>query len=156
MSFKRRVPTQTIPGTRPSPYNSLPLLSTGVTSIDDLVGGGIPLHSTVLVRADTTTDYALLLLKFWIAQAVVCKQEVVLVGSGSGEMNGLHGLVNSLMGVDGVDGVMGKEDADSEGESEKDEELKIAFRYKGMKQHVLTRESLLLPYGIVQRTESSV
>jgi elongator complex protein 4 len=134
-SFKRRVTTTPIPGTRPSPYNSLPLLSTGLSSLDDLLGGGLPLSSSLLVQSDSPTSYADLLLKFWIAQGLECKQDVVVVASGL--EGGPQGIAESLMEVDGGQ-VAGDEDEEEEGVKGKEEKLKIAFRYEGMKQHAVT------------------
>lgn len=132
-SFKRRVTAVPIPGTRPSPYNSLPLLSTGLSSLDDLLGGGLPLSSTLLLESDAYTSYADLLLKFWIAQGLECKQDVLVVGSG---LEGGPGeIVRSLMGVEG--GALAESEEEDEGVKAAGEKLKIAFRYEGMKQHAV-------------------
>ncbi|KAI5476000.1 elongator complex protein 4 [Pseudohyphozyma bogoriensis] len=133
-SFRRRVTATPIPGTRPSPYNSLPLLSTGLSSLDDLLGGGLPLSSSLLLEADTPTSYAELLLKFWVAQGVECKQDVVLVGSGIEKP--LSEIVKMLPGVEG--GNVKDDEEDEEEAKNKTEKLKIAFRYEGMKQHATT------------------
>lgn len=135
-SFKRRVTTTPLPGSRPSPYNSLPLLSTGLSSLDDLLGGGLPLSSSLLIQADQLTSYADLLLKFWVAQGLEAKQEVVVVGS-SLDGDGPLGLVESLMEVDGGQ-VLGDDEDEQESSEAKEEKLKIAFRYEGMKQHATT------------------
>lgn len=134
-SFKKRVQTVPIPGTRPSPYNSLPLLSTGLASLDDILGGGLPLSSSLLIEQDSPTSYAELLLKFWIAQGLESKQDVIVVTSGTERAP--KELVKTLPGVDG--GGSASIDEKSELEvKEKNEKLKIAFRYKGMKQHAVT------------------
>ena len=126
-SFRKRTTTIPISGTKPSPFNSLPLLSTGLAALDDLLGGGLPLSTSLLIESDISTSYADLLLKFWCAQAIECKQELIIVGSG---LEGGPGeVLRSLMGVQ--DGVRGPESED-EATGEK---LKIAFRYEGMKQH---------------------
>lgn len=135
-SFKRRVQTTPLPGSRPSPYNSLPLLSTGLSSLDDLLGGGLPLSSSLLIQSDALTSYADLLLKFWVAQGLEAKQEVVVIGSGL-DGDGPQGLVESLMEVDGGQ-VLGDEEDEEENKEAKEEKLKIAFRYEGMKQHATT------------------
>lgn len=131
-SFKKRTATVHIPGTKSSPFNSLiPLLSTGLASLDDLLGGGLPLSASLLLESDTPTSYADLLLKFWIAQGIECKQEVILVSSGLELSPGE--IVKGLMGVQ--DAIVGPE---SDEEVEKvTEKLKIAFRYEGMKQHAV-------------------
>lgn len=133
-SFRRRITTTPIPGSRPSPYNSQPLLSTGLSSLDDILGGGLPLSSSLLLESDTPTAYANLLLKFFIAQGLECKQEVVVVASGL--EGGPEELVGTLMGVEG--GSSGVESEEDEGDKAAGEKLKIAFRYEGMKQHAVT------------------
>ena len=144
-SFKRRVPSSALPGTKPSPYNSLPLLSTGLSSLDDLLGGGLPLSSSLLIKSDEITSYAELLLKFYIAQGLECKHDIIVVGS-SLDHEGPRNLVESLMDIDGgpVAG-QDQEEAD-EGDvatdtSANNDKLKIAFRYQGMKKHATTVEA---------------
>ena len=141
--FKRAAPSSnSIAGTRPSPYNSQPLLSTGLASLDDIFGGGLPLSSAVLVDQDADGVYADLLLRFWIAQGVQCKQHVIVVASSLDDAGGPQGLTSSLMGPDRGDAVAGPAKDDDEDKHEeaagKDERLKIAFRYAKMKQHAVT------------------
>lgn len=136
-SFKRRVTATPIPGTRPSPYNSLPLLSTGLSSLDDLLGGGLPLSSSLLLESDTPTAYAELLLKFWMSQGIECKQDLLVVSSGMDV--GPDELVGSLPGVEGAGQLAANDDKDEATEvAAQAEKMKIAFRYEGMKQHAVT------------------
>ncbi|GAA5994440.1 Elongator subunit ELP4 [Rhodotorula paludigena] len=144
-SFRRRTAVQPIQGTRPSPYNAAPLLSTGLSSIDDLLGGGLPLSTSLLIEADSPTSYADLLLRYWIAQGLECGQEVLVAASGLD--GGPEGIVDALMEVDGGRPAetcgLSKEDAAEDEEERKQEEalqekMKIAFRYEGMRQHQTT------------------
>lgn len=133
-SFKRRTPVATIPGTRPSPYNSLPLISLGLAPLDDLLGGGVPLSSVVLLCQDHPTQYADLLLKFFVAQGLEAGQDVLVVEAG-GEEGGP--VAEHLMAVDRGD--------DSKKEVPKvnvkgDDKMKIAFRYEKMGKHQTTVE----------------
>ncbi|BGP39292.1 Elongator subunit elp4 [Rhodotorula kratochvilovae] len=148
-SFRRRTAVQAIQGTRPSPYNAAPLLSTGLTSIDDLLGGGLPLSTSLLLEADSPTAYADLLLRYWVAQGLECGQDVLVVASGLD--GGPEGVVEALMDVDGgraaaASAAVSKEDAAEDEEERKQEEalqekMKIAFRYEGMKRHQTTVEA---------------
>lgn len=149
-SFRRRTTVQPIPGTRPSPYNAAPLLSTGLTSIDDLLGGGLPLSTSLLIESDSPTTYAELLLRYWIAQGLECGQEVVVVASGLD--GGPQAIVEALMEVDGGRPVnestvgMSRQDVQEDEEEKRQEEalkeqMKIAFRYEGLKQHQTTIEA---------------
>lgn len=138
-SFRRRVTATSIAGTRPSPYNSLPLLSTGLSSLDDILGGGLPLSSSLLVESDTPTAYADLFLKFWVSQGVECKQNVVVVSSGL-DLGPVE-IVKALPGVEGgavVGGKLGEGEDDDDEPELADGKMKIAFRYEGMKQHAVT------------------
>lgn len=154
-SFRRRTAVQSIPGTRPSPYNAAPLLSTGLTSLDDLVGGGLPLSTTLLIESDSPTSYAELLLRYWIAQGLECDQQVIVVASGLD--GGPRAVVDALMEVDGGRPVtdsssssstagMSRQDVQEDEEEKRQEEnlkeqMKIAFRYEGLRQHQTTIES---------------
>ncbi|KAK4057822.1 Elongator subunit elp4 [Microbotryomycetes sp. JL221] len=149
-SFKRKVTTTVVPGTRPSPYNSLTLLSTGLSALDDILGGGLPLSSSLMVQADDVTTYGEMLLRFWIAQSLESKHDCIVIGS-SVDVNGPNELINNLMDVDGGSGTTGiggevhtaqpnvnDDDDDNTPKDPKEDKLKIAFRYEGMKQHATT------------------
>ncbi|KAM0746555.1 PAXNEB-domain-containing protein [Meredithblackwellia eburnea MCA 4105] len=141
-SFRRRVTTVSIPGTRPSPYNSLALLSTGLTSLDDILGGGIPLSTSILIEQDTPTAYADLLLNFWIAQGLECNHETVVVTSGVDATP--EDIVKILPGLEGASSEGPKETkgpkdaAEGGGGSGASDKMKIAFRYEHMKQHAVS------------------
>lgn len=138
-SFRRRVTATSIAGTRPSPYNSLPLLSTGLVSLDDILGGGLPLSSSLLVESDSTTAYADLFLKFWVSQGVECRQNAIIVSSGLDIAP--EDIVKTLPGVEGgpiVGDKLGEGDDDDDKPDPADGKMKIAFRYEGMKQHAVT------------------
>jgi len=144
-SFRRRTAVQPMAGTRPSPYNAAPLVSTGLTSIDDLLGGGLPLSTSLLIEADSPTSYADLLLRYWVAQGLECGQDVLVVASGLD--GGPEGVVEALMDVDGGRSAqaapLSKEDATDDEEERKQEEalkekMKIAFRYEGLRPHQTT------------------
>lgn len=136
-SFRRRVTSTPIAGTRPSPYNSLTLLSTGLSALDDILGGGLPLSSSLLLQSDDVSAYGELLLKFWIAQGLECKHETVVVGS-SLDVYGPREIVETLMDIDGGSSATTQDEQPSEDQQAKDDKLKIAFRYEGMKQHATT------------------
>lgn len=70
-SFKRRSTSSRLPSsTRLSPHDSHLIISTGVPSLDDVLGGGIPIGSLILLKEDRSTGYAQLLLKYFAAQGV--------------------------------------------------------------------------------------
>ncbi|KAI8050134.1 Elongator complex protein 4 [Gilbertella persicaria] len=73
MSFKKRNADQQpkLPsGSRLSAYNGQLLISTGVPSLDDILGGGQPVGTIMLIKEDRATTYAQLLLKYFMAQGI--------------------------------------------------------------------------------------
>jgi elongator complex protein 4 len=130
-SFKRRAPStaQTPAGTRLSAHNSSVLHSTGLASIDDLLGGGLPLGSVLLVGEDSETSYARLLLKFNVAQCLATLDQHGFVAA-----DDPSSLVEKLMARDGDGPAAKTADSDDEGQrAAADDKLKIAFRYEGLK-----------------------
>jgi len=146
-SFKKRTTTLPIPGTRPSSSSSLSLISTGLPTIDDLLGGGLPLSTSLLITQDYPTSYSELLSRYFIAQGLESNQECLIISSSFDQSGGPQGITRLLMGTDqGITSTGGKKQ-DREDEEEKkleqelQEKMKIAFRYEGMKLHQTTLQS---------------
>ncbi|GAA5965789.1 hypothetical protein JCM3765_007347 [Sporobolomyces pararoseus] len=146
-SFKKRSTITPIPGTRPSSSSSLPLISVGLPTIDDLLGGGLPLSTSLLITQDYPTSYSELLLRYFITQGLESNQETLLISSKF--ENNDDGIFKVLMGNDKGTTTSStnktKEVEEDEEERKKEEEIKekmkIAFRYEGMKQHQTTLNS---------------
>lgn len=140
-AFRRRQTVAPLPGTRPSPSGG-PLLSTGLPSVDDLLGGGLPVSTLLLIESDFPTSYSDLLLKYWIAQGLESGQDVAVVAAGVD--GGPDAIADMLMGIDG--GGERKETKEEVEERENEERLKekmkIAFRYEGMKQHQVSLDEV--------------
>ncbi|KAI6031905.1 PAXNEB-domain-containing protein [Pisolithus microcarpus] len=80
MSFKRRIPSNhanSPPGTRISPSSpSTVLISTGIPSLDDVLGGGLPLScSSVVLVPDNHSAYGDLVQKYFVSQGIACGQQ---------------------------------------------------------------------------------
>ncbi|KJE94565.1 hypothetical protein CAOG_08869 [Capsaspora owczarzaki ATCC 30864] len=69
-------PAQLPPGTRPSIHNGQLLVSTGVQSLDGLLGGGLAVGTLALVEEDANTAYAQVLLKYFLAEGVAAGHQV--------------------------------------------------------------------------------
>ncbi|GAA6035805.1 hypothetical protein JCM8097_005715 [Rhodosporidiobolus ruineniae] len=143
-SFRRRATTSSLPGTRPSPSGAS-LLSTGLPAIDDLLGGGLPLSSNLLVLQDHPTAYSDLVLRYWVAQGLECGHDVAVVAAAVD--GGPEAVAEGLMGTEGAevkkdDGRKTAEEREDDLEREQEEALKdkmkIAFRYEGLGQHQTT------------------
>ncbi|KAJ3147247.1 Elongator subunit elp4 [Geranomyces michiganensis] len=144
-SFKRRAPAAhpPIPSTRISAANSTVLTSTGVPAIDALLGGGLPLHSTLLIHGDRFTAYARLLLSYYLAQGIASGNAICLADDDPQD------FIQNLMAV--VEGKVPSEvqdqaddDADDDalvppaagvrqlGATRVDDKMRIAWRYQGL------------------------
>jgi len=108
-----------VPGTYLSIHNSnLLLTSTGIPSLDNVLGGGIPIGSVLLIEEDLNNRFSKLMLKYFLAEGVACKHGVCVVNEVSTNEN----LLNELPKLIPKDiNVPVKKIHD---------ELKIAHRYK--------------------------
>ncbi|KIR96337.1 elongator complex protein 4 [Cryptococcus deuterogattii 2001/935-1] len=95
--------------------------------MDDLLGGGLPLHSILLVLApDTQSAWGRLVERYWIAQGLVSGQAGLLVG----EKEEGESVVKGCMWTEG--GAAG-DGSESEGEGGVEGgERRIAWRYEKM------------------------
>jgi len=65
-----------IAGSKPSIHNAQLLVSTGVPTIDQAVGGGVAVGTCVIVEEDMFGTYSHLFLKHFLAEGVINKQSV--------------------------------------------------------------------------------
>ncbi|KAF8213363.1 Elongator complex protein 4 [Mycena galopus ATCC 62051] len=114
MSFKRKSSRPT------STAQTNPLVSTGIPSLDDILGGGLPLScSLVLTAPDLHSSYSELVQKYFVAQGLASSQQVCVVVGNEGEA-----WVGDCMWLSSTD-----EDV----ETRNDEKITIAWRYEQMK-----------------------
>ncbi|XDV18739.1 hypothetical protein PO909_024371 [Leuciscus waleckii] len=78
---KTRGKLVSIPGTRPSVQNGQLLLSSGVSSLDYVIGGGLAVGTLLLVEEDRYDSYSRMLLKYFLAEGVVCGHELFLASA---------------------------------------------------------------------------
>ena len=74
-------PTTGQQGLRTSVSSSLPMISTGLASLDDLLGGGLPLGSLLLIHQDRYSAYTRLLSQFILSQGLLSHHSLCLVSS---------------------------------------------------------------------------
>ncbi|KAF7971829.1 hypothetical protein HWV62_19837 [Athelia sp. TMB] len=139
MSFKRKTSSKTAtlpPGTRYSPSSlSTTITSTGIPSLDDVLGGGLPLSCSSLILApDSHSAYGELVQKYFIAQGLACGQEVIVVDDYG------RAFVEECMWLPGAPTTPTKpiEDDEDEKASQHDDKIKIAWRYEQMKKFQTT------------------
>jgi elongator complex protein 4 len=150
--FTRRAPSANVPlpkGTIPSPSASaLPILSTGIPSLDDVLGSGQPLNSILGVLApDVHSAWGKLIARYYIAQGLALGQDVLVIGGS--EMEDLEELVKGCMWIEesakrvAVADANAKDPGNPDGDDSDAEGLaddldggnrtRIAWRYENMK-----------------------
>ncbi|XP_013389796.1 elongator complex protein 4 [Lingula anatina] len=127
-SFRKKVSTKIlqIPGTRPSLHNNQLLISSGVPSFDSVIGGGIAVGTAILVEEDTYGSYGKLLLKYFIAEGIVCGHSSFLATADTKPDQIVKELPSAI-----VDDPGAVQDAQPSS-SEADDSMKIAWRYQNM------------------------
>lgn len=148
-SFKRRVQSQTtlLKGTRSiSGAPSLLQISTGIPSLDDLLGGGLPLGHVALVLApDIHSSWGELVSRYYIAQGLSSEQDLLVVDDKPSR------LVEGCMWHAGFAAPQASETGEEKDldDSKQDEEggVKIAWRYEQMKQFRTTVDDQGLKNG---------
>lgn len=143
-SFKRRTPAKQAPtpvGTRTSPgAPSSFITSTGIPSLDDILGGGLPLSCFMLALApDTHSAYGELVQKYFVSQGLACGQKLCIVDQD------VDGFLEECMWTPGVSAsgvgaaaAPSRVDEDDERAGGEDAKIKIAWRYEQMKQFQTT------------------
>ncbi|KAG5648124.1 hypothetical protein DXG03_006078 [Asterophora parasitica] len=121
------------PGTRPSPATPSTLItSTGIPSLDDILGGGLPLSCSLLVAApDLHSSYGDLVQKYFIAQGLSCRHRLCVIDDNA------EAFVKDIMWIPrartgAVPELTVDEDEEKPG-SQEDQKIKIAWRYEQMK-----------------------
>ncbi|RMX46083.1 hypothetical protein pdam_00009380 [Pocillopora damicornis] len=69
------------PGTRPSLHNNQLLVSSGVPSMDSVIGGGIAVGAVFMVEEDTYSSYARQLSKYFLAEGVISGHSIFLASA---------------------------------------------------------------------------
>jgi elongator complex protein 4 len=146
-SFKRKSVAKTAPvypGTRFSPASSTTVItSTGIPSLDDILGGGLPLSTSCLIAApDPHSSYGDLVQKYFISQGLILKHRVITLHDDgeqfSRELMWTPKAPTLRSGV--TPSTVNKDGDPDKGEDEGQEEskIKIAWRYEQMKQFQTT------------------
>lgn len=132
-SFKRKgsvKQTPGLPGTRVSPATPMTtIISTGIPSLDDILGGGLPLSCSMLIAApDLHTSYGDLVLKYFTAQGLVSHHRLFIVDDNA------EAFTRDIMwSPPGRSNITPDKDEDEKIGQQEDQKIKIAWRYGQMK-----------------------
>ncbi|KIJ68240.1 hypothetical protein HYDPIDRAFT_81444 [Hydnomerulius pinastri MD-312] len=136
-SFKRRIPSKQVtlpPGTRASPSSSsTTLTSSGIPSLDDILGGGLPLSCSLAVLApDNHSAYGELVQKYFVAQGLACGQKVCIIDDDAASfVKECMWIPSSSSNTPAPTPPVNDEDEENAAQSE--DKIKIAWRYEQMK-----------------------
>jgi elongator complex protein 4 len=149
-SFKRKAsskPIQGYSGTRILPGSTQTLLtSTGIASLDDVLGGGLPLTCSLVIAApDVHSSYGELVLRYFVSQGLVSGHRVCLIGGSEDE---LGRFVRDCVWLPKDFHFNVDDDEEGEGKEVDLQKVKIAWRYEKMKQFKTTVGNLS-PYVVI-------
>ncbi|XP_067257435.1 elongator complex protein 4 isoform X1 [Chanodichthys erythropterus] len=129
-SFQKKTRSKlvSIPGTRPSVQNGQLLLSSGVSSLDYVIGGGLAVGTLILVEEDRYDSYSRMLLKYFLAEGVVCGHELFLASARDHPDEIMQELPSPI--VDDVASLKIGEGQPQPSDPENADTMKIAWRYQ--------------------------
>lgn len=111
-----------IPGTRLSLTSPQLLTSTGISSLDILIGDGLPVGTLFLIQEDRTGIYAKTLLKYFMAEGVVNGHSLYIVSQDCDPESFIKNLP----------AVIEEEEPQHTLKNEMEDQLVIAWRYKDL------------------------
>ncbi|KAI1813237.1 PAXNEB-domain-containing protein [Poronia punctata] len=116
-----KVESTPVPGVRPSPVDSRPTTSTGTASLDNLLAGhsGLPLGTSLLIGEHGTTDFAGMLVRYYVAEGLVQGHQTHVLGLHEGWRAELPGLSTDAK-------------SSSKSEPSSENKMKIAWRYESL------------------------
>ncbi|XP_056115169.1 elongator complex protein 4 [Rhinichthys klamathensis goyatoka] len=129
-SFQKKTRSKlvSIPGTRPSVQNGQLLLSSGVSSLDYVIGGGLAVGTLLLVEEDRYDSYSRMLLKYFLAEGVVCGHELFLASARDHPDEIMQELPSPIM--DEFASLKTNEGQPQPSDPENPDTMKIAWRYQ--------------------------
>ncbi|XP_074811240.1 elongator complex protein 4 isoform X2 [Natator depressus] len=134
-SFQRKVPASSrlaaIAGTRPSVRHGQLLLSSGLPSLDCVLGGGLAVGTLLLIEEDKYGIYSNLLFKYFLAEGIVCGHNLFVASAKEDPADILKELPAPLFDDVHKNQVDEKETA-IKSKPESQESMKIAWRYQNL------------------------
>lgn len=111
-----------IPGTKLSVNNTQLLISSGIPSLDDIIGGGLAVGTVTLIEEDAAATYSKLILQYFLAEGVVSGHSA-FVGSQEFNSSSLTSTLPAVIETDDTNVPISTTD---------DEKLTIAWRYQNI------------------------
>ncbi|KAI8326096.1 PAXNEB-domain-containing protein [Martensiomyces pterosporus] len=133
-SFRKRVPATQAkppPATKLNPHSAQLLVSTGVPSLDDVLGGGLPVGGVLLIEQDRQTGYSSTLLSYFASQAVAAGHRLCIVNADH-EIDLKSQLPGWASAVRGSAEKRKAEEESAEKSKGKGDAMKIAWRYQNL------------------------
>ncbi|XP_064423303.1 elongator complex protein 4 isoform X2 [Latimeria chalumnae] len=129
---KSRSKLASIPGTRPSVQNGQLLVSTGVPSLDYVIGGGLAVGTLLLIEEDQYDGYSHVLFKYFLAEGAVCGHSIFVASAREHPGDILQNLPAPLL--DDVVNAETEEEIVNINQSvrEHQDSMKIAWRYQNL------------------------
>ncbi|KAI9501006.1 Elongator subunit elp4 [Coemansia spiralis] len=124
------------PATKINPHSAQLLVSTGVPSLDDVLGGGLPVGGVLLIEEDRQTGYSGTLLSYFASQAVAARHKLCIVSADqdvdlAAHLVGWPGVSRNSSGT--IDASKSKvADIAKSEDGASDEAMKIAWRYQNL------------------------
>ncbi|KAG5839902.1 hypothetical protein ANANG_G00210050 [Anguilla anguilla] len=118
-----------IPGTRPSVQNGQLIVSTGVTSLDYVIGGGLAVGTLLLIEEDKYDSYSRMLVKYFLAEGVVCGHSLFIGSARDHPDEILQELPAPIL-----DDIASPRSEEGQGtcDPEAPDSMKIAWRYQNL------------------------
>uniref|UniRef100_A0A672FKW5 Elongator complex protein 4 n=1 Tax=Salarias fasciatus TaxID=181472 RepID=A0A672FKW5_SALFA len=132
-SFQKKTRSRliSIPGTRPSVQNGQLLVSTGVTSLDYLLGGGLAVGTVLLIEEDRYDSYSRMILKYFLAEGVVCQHKLFVASAQDNPEDILQELPSPILDDVAIPKVVEQPRLPCEPQDRLDA-MKIAWRYQNL------------------------
>ncbi|XP_068541138.1 elongator complex protein 4 isoform X2 [Anas acuta] len=119
-----------LPGTRPSARHGQLLLSSGLPSLDAVLGGGLAVGTLLLIEEDKYGVYSNLLFKYFLAEGVVCGHNLFVASAMEPPDNILKKLPAPLL--DDTHRNELREEATPAKSEDFQDSMKIAWRYENL------------------------
>lgn len=116
-------PSYRIPGVKSWIHNGLGLVSTGNKQLDEIMGGGLALGTSLMIETESYSNYGETLMLYSLSESISVQHDTFLVCSTEREAQRLLSLLPYNMTVGGVNEV------EAVSPQEKKAELNIAWQY---------------------------